>query len=224
MNAGVFSQQPVWTAQLFTCSKLTSDTSVCLYFVFTSFRIVHNNFRCFPKNLAHKKRFLLSPDSGICPWSFSISLLFLRTLGLFYHFSQAEQIESIQCKASSRPAAASAVALGKRPLSRPPPLLQRGGWRELISCTPLLKWEHSSATPAVTHIRLKTKPNSPGHTREAIRFGAQTHPPSDRTRSSLCSRAGLSASLCCNGKFVMEIIGKQQVGLASDMNHVAVGG
>ncbi len=41
-----------------------------------------------------------------------------------------------QFKASSRLAPASAVALGNRPLSPPPPLLH-GGWGELISSTPL---------------------------------------------------------------------------------------
>lgn len=42
-----------------------------------------------------------------------------------------------QFKAPSRLAPAPAVALGNRPLSRPPPPLQHGGWRELISSTPL---------------------------------------------------------------------------------------
>lgn len=107
-------------------------------------RVLYNHsciLQMFSQKLGPEKCFLLTPDSGIYPRRFSIMLLFLRTLGLIYRFSQAEQIESIQFKVSSRPAAASAVVLGKGPLSRPPPppLLQRGGWPALISCTPLLK-------------------------------------------------------------------------------------
>lgn len=75
----------------------------------------------YPRELQHS-----GPQSAFCFSGHSAPSI------IFPGRADSEQ----QFKASSRLAPASAVALGNRPLSPPPPL-QHGGWGELISSTPL---------------------------------------------------------------------------------------